>query len=358
MGQANLREALEKSFEVADEEEQEETGGSVEDSEEPLGDSEEEELEDTGEEDVDDDDESDSEGDDEDSGDESVPDDEDEPGDEEPSEDLKAPASWKPAAREHWNSLKPDVKREILRREGDIQKGLQQASQHKKVAEEYYHTIQPYQGIIRAAGATPSQAISTMFDTAMQLTFGNPKQKAQKVREIIENYSVDIETLDMVLADMEVEDVGDPQLLQAIDQRLQPVTQFMNEMRGYQQNQDTQLQTQVQSDLQAFAGSNEFYEDVRDTMADLMEVAAKHNRTMSLQEAYDQACMITPEVKKVLDHRAAKNAVIRPDKETLRRKKRAASSVADEGAVGGNSSGGANSLRGALESAFEDAENR
>lgn len=368
MTQTSLRESLEKSFDVLDGEEQEEAGGSEQDTEESLGDTEEGQGADAPE--SGDAEEGELAGEGPDSVDDDLPDGPAEEGDgapkpvsaeadelrdeEPPQENLKAPVSWKPATREHWAKLPKEVKQEVLRREGDIQKGLQQASQHRKVAEEYYGIVRPYENMIRAAGATPSQAINSMFTTAMTLTMGTPKQKAEMVRDIIENYSVDIETLDQTLAGMEVRDTGDPALLSAIDERLAPVTSFMNQMQGIQQNQDAQLRHNVDTELSQFSQANEFYEDVRETMADLMEIASKHNRTLTLQDAYNQACQLNPEVKKVLAHREARGRAARPDKEEITRKRLAASSVANQGPTGAADAERGKTLRGAIEAAFED----
>ena len=159
--------------------------------------------------------------------------------------------------------------------------------------------------MIRAAGATPSEAINSMFSTAVTLTMGTPKQKAEMIRDIIDNYSVDVQLLDQSLAGMDIPDDQNVSLMNMLREELAPVHQFMGQMQGIQQNQAQNIQQQVNEELTQFADSNEFYEDVRETMADLLEIAGRRNQQMSLQQAYDQACQMTPDIKKVLDHRAA-----------------------------------------------------
>lgn len=251
-------------------------------------------------------------------------------------EEIKAPASWKPAVREHWKGLPKDVKEEVLRREQEISRGLQQASGHRKVAEEYVATVRPYESMIRAAGASPSQAIDAMFQSAHKLTFGNPSQKAQVVKDIIQNYSVDIETLDNVLADIEVPDDVNAGLLRHLDERLAPVTNFMKSMQTQEQTEAQRIQEQVDNELTKFASDlkNEFYEDVREDMADIMELGAKRGRNVTLQEAYNQACQLNPDIKKVVDHRSERLRS-QPSGEELAKKKKAASSVPGESPGGG-----------------------
>ena len=369
----SVQEALEESFEKAEEE----AGGPDENTEESVGDTEEEEItsEDLsvgssdgddssdGEEslaegvDGDDSDDDEEKGDGPDKAEQQVSKTEAEPASEEsPKEDLRAPVSWKPTTREHWAKLPTEVKQEVLKREQDIQKGLQQASQHKKIAEEYVHTLQPYQQMIQGSGATPSQAIDAMFSTASILTFGTPKQKAEKLAEVIENYSVDLEILDQTLAGMEVPDDANAGIMNVLREELAPVKQFMGQFQGATEQQTQQITAQVEQDLQNFAAQNEFYEDVREDMADIMEIAGKRGQTMTLEQAYERACQLVPEVKKVLDHRAARGSAARPNNDEISRKRTAASSVASEGPTGSGGKGSSGSLRDTIADAFDDLE--
>jgi molybdopterin-guanine dinucleotide biosynthesis protein len=102
----------------------------------------------------------------------------------------------------------------------------------------------------------------------------------------------------------------------------------MEQMQGFQQREDTNVTQKASDDLVAFAGDekNEFFEDVRTIMADYLEVAANSRRLMTLQEAYDRACMDVPEIKKILAQRA-EAAKATPSGDELVRKRRAASSV-------------------------------
>jgi len=350
-----MREQLEESFEKAEEE----TGRSEEDTEESIGATEEEEPEESGGDSDVVDESSEREIDDSDEDDEPVAAEADDEGDEEPSDpplekQTKAPVSWKPGVREHWKKLPPDVQQEVLRRESEIQKGLQQASQHRKVADEYLRTIQPYQNLMQSMGATPSQAISTVMGTVAQLSQGNVKQKAEIVASLIKDYGVDIESLDNLLSGQDLSDDPNAPLLSQLDERLRPINEFMGQMQGVEQQQDQQINAKASQDLQQFVGDpkNEFLEDVRETMADYLEVAARNQRTMTLQEAYNRACNDSPEIKKILDQREGAMRQ-QPTGDDIARKRRAASSVS--GNPNGSTAGlEEKSLRDAIASQFED----
>ena len=353
-----LKEQLEESFEI---EEEQETGGSPEDTEEPVGAAKEDGSteQDTS---VDDDTGAEEEP-TEDKDAEPVPDPADEPGDEEPPADdtagqehSKPPVSWKPAVREHWAKLPSDVKAEVMRREGEIQKGLQQASGYRKVAEEYLNTVRPYQGLMQSMGASPSQAITTVMSSVAQLASGTVNQKAEVIASIINDYGVNIEALDTILSGQELPDDPNAPLLQQLDERLAPMNDFMTQMQGYQQTQDTEVNQNAASTLMEFAAdeANEFFEDVRAGMADYLEVAANSQRLMTLQEAYDRACQDSPEIKKVLAQRAAALKAT-PTGDELANKRRAASSVSGSPNAGGKLSEDA-SLGDTIRAQFDDAE--
>ena len=363
-----LKEQLEESFDK-DSEEQEEAGGSEKDTKEPVGAAEEEEeLElsqgkESGDVDID---ETDGKGEDGDKDVKQVSPEGDKPGDEEdsegdkPGEELEAkaynaPVSWKPAVREHWDKLPPEVQEEVTRRETEIQKGLQQASGAKRVAQEYMDVVRPYQHLIQAQNSTPAKSITNLMQTAAQLTMGSPSQKAQVIAEIIGNYAVDVEMLDSLLSGQEVSAEANP-MLDQIDLRLKPINDFMNQFQGYRQQDDHEIVEQANSDLAMFQQEkgHDFYEDVREEMADIMELGAKHGRVVTLQSAYDQACQNNPEVKKVVDHRAAKERAALPSGDELANKRKAASSVAGSSPTGTGVAKENESLRDTIAAGFQD----
>lgn len=77
---------------------------------------------------------------------------------------------------------------------------------------------------------------------------------------------------------------------------------------------------------------------------------------MTLEQAYERACQLVPEVKKVLDHRAARGSAARPNNDEISRKRTAASSVASEGPTGSGGKGSSGSLRDTIADAFDDLE--
>ena len=122
-------------------------------------------------------------------------------------------------------------------------------------------------------------------------------------------------------------------------------------MQQYQQNQQQTYQQQTQSaeqEIAQFGEQHEFFEDVREDMADLIEMAEKRGQSLSLEQAYERACAINPEISKVLDQRRQRDTVV-----NLQNKKTAASSLASESPNNTKPSSGG-SLRDAIAEAFDE----
>lgn len=350
----SMREAMEAAFDGAEnEEEQEETGGPAPEPEESLGAA--ETGEETGEEAVVEDQlgavvEPEGEGA------EPLPIDAAPEGDAQPlGGDPTAPVSWTPAAREHWAGIPPEAQAEIIKREGDIARGLQQASGHKRVADEYYRTVAPFQSFIQAAGSSPSQAITELMTTAAQLTQGTPQKKAQVVQNIIAEYGVDITMLDTLLAGETPPDDPNAPLLTAIDERLAPINDFMGQVQHGRQEQAQEVNQEAATELGAFEQSHsEFYGDLREDMADLMEMATNRGRTMSLEQAYQHAANAHPEIGPILKQRAAAEAG-KLDPVAAAAKRNAASSIRGAANAGGDLQSDPGDMRATMTELWDDA---
>jgi hypothetical protein len=355
-----MRDAMEAAFEEAENEE-EETGGSPENASESLGLAPEGgEGEGEGEGEV-----SGAEGGQEDLGgepaggapaDDGIPVSADAGGDAGLSGDSpQAPVSWKPGIREHWKDIHPEVQDEIARREADHNKTLNDSAGFRKVADEYYRTVAPFQSLIQASNSTPAQAITNLMSTAAQLTQGTPARKAEVIRNIINEYGVDISMLDEVLAGQAPTEDPNAPLLTAIDERLAPITSFMGNVQQQQTTRNEAVGVEAATELATFATAHsEFYEDLRDDMADLLEMAANRGRAMTMEEAYERAAGAHPDIGPILSQRASA-AAGKLDPAAAARKRNASSSIRGTQNSGQQAGGGEATVRGTIEELWDDA---
>lgn len=233
----------------------------------------------------------------------------------------KPPVGWGPDAREGWNSIPKAAQDQITKREREVDDAIRNTSDARKSHAGLQQLTQTYGAVMAAEGAThPLQAFDTLMQTVSQLRMGSPQQKAQTVAELIAHFGVDIGALDNTLVGERAEPSPEQQMGHMIDQRMEPVNQMMGQLAGMQQQRHVTQNQEVGQEVEAFAQKNEFLNDVRNDMADLMDMATQRGQAMDLQEAYDKACQVNPQVQAVIRQR-------------FESKKAAASSVSGQGAA-------------------------
>lgn len=223
----------------------------------------------------------------------------------------KAPVAWRPDVREHWAKLPDAVKAEVTRREIEIQRNLKESAEARQYAESISKAFQPYEAYIKAEGATPLQVIDNLMGTAVRLRTATGPELANLMAGMVQQFGTGrfgnqfIDLLDSALAGVAPKaDPQQAQMQQAIQQQLAPVQQFMQQFQQAQQAQQIEVASRAQSEVEQFLSQAEYGEDVREEMADLMELAARRGQELTLVDAYKQACMINPTVRAALVQRS------------------------------------------------------
>lgn len=270
----------------------------------------------------------------------------------------KAPVSWKPAQRELWAQIPKEAREEIRRRETEIARALNETGVMRKFATDFANVVAPYQHLIQAQHSTPLQAVQNFMQTAAGLMQGNPQQKAEIVAHIMSNYGVDVKILDGVLTK-----TYNPENAQYNAQQngapppwATPIFEWMNRAQQQQQQYEAQQRQQADREIEEMA-SEPFFDDLRDDVADLMEIAAKRGRVLSLRDAYKKAVELDPEisklVKKTQSSQSTQNSVSQAAA-TLARARKAAKTIAGAPRGEGGKSDKPKSRREMLSEAWDD----
>jgi len=263
----------------------------------------------------------------------------------------KAPQAWGATRDALWAKTPAEVRSVIAKREAEIQQGMSQAGRIRQVAEEYHQVIMPFENIIRSMNSTPREAITNVMQTATALIIGTQEQKCAVITEMVQRYGVDLPALDKMLTEAlqkgggKLTHIGGNPAPQPLDPRLQPLFALAERLTAADGQKHQRLTEEATTEINKVA-SEQYYEDVKMDMADIMEISAKHGKVMTIQEAYAKACQIHPEIGKLVAQPTAKPA------NTVARARRAASSV--RGAPGGPSTGGNLSRREQLEAAWNE----
>ena len=222
----------------------------------------------------------------------------------------RAPASWRPEAREHWAQLPENVRAEVARREVEVQRTLQETAEARKTAEAVMKTIAPYEVFIKAENSNPLQAIDNLMSTAARLRTGTAPELATLVAGIVQQFGVGrfgnafIDQLDSALAGQTPK--VDPQqaaLDQVLNQRLAPMQSMLQQFQQAQAAQQQRAAENAQNEVAQFLNQAEFGEDVREDMADLLEAAQRRGQSLTLVDAYKKACMMNDSVRSVVAQR-------------------------------------------------------
>jgi hypothetical protein len=180
------------------------------------------------------------------------------------------------------------VQREVARREGEMARYVNEMSSARNIAERFTQTIQPFLGTIQAEGVDPLTAVRNLMQVTQTLRSGTQYEKASTLAQIVRVYGVDIASLDAALvgqAPPQGSQQQAPDVNAAVQQALAPLYQ------AAQQRQNQLMQSaegEARSELETFAAdpANEFFQDLRQEMADIIELGEKRGRDISIPEAY------------------------------------------------------------------------
>lgn len=257
----------------------------------------------------------------------------------------KPPQSLSPEARERWKDTPPEVQAEFARMDQRIEGMAQKYGQSYQRMQNMDKSLAPYSQYLQMNGG-PGQTIQSLLQTGSLLQMGTPQQKAAMTAQLIKQFGVDIGQLDsMLVGEMpSQENQQQTQMEQMLNQKLQPLQQQLQTYQQREQFEQQQSQQQIQQELQQFQQTHEFYNDLRQDMADLMDLAANRNRQMSYEEAYNIAASNHPTISKIISSRGSQEAV--------NKKRSAAVSIA--GSPGGDTQAASgNSITSALNDAWD-----
>lgn len=215
------------------------------------------------------------------------------------------PSSWKKDYEEHWGNIDPQVQEYILQREADFAKGVSTYKSQWDMAAPIMEAIGQFAPMLQQNNADPAQWIQNLGNAHQTLVYGSPDQKLQMFAQLANDYGINLGALTG-------EQGYDPQF----STLAQELGQIKNQWQQFQQMQERQEQQVLQSEIQEFKQDKPYFEDVRETMARLLQSEVAND----LQDAYDKAVRLhdgvfqqvqAEQVKKAEADRQAKIAASR-----------------------------------------------
>ena len=225
-------------------------------------------------------------------------------------ESIQPPSSWRANVREQFAALPAEVQEEVLRRESDFHKGIEQYRTDADYGRNLKSVFAPYQQDFASLGVNETQAVSSLLQTERTLRLGTPEQKLAIFQSMASSYGVPVEAL--------VSDDGDVRQTAMLNAQLTSrLNQLEQQLHGFTTAQQSQVQAQATDSITKFASdpANKWFSDVREDMGRLLEggIAA------DLQDAYDKACNMRPDIRAAIAAQQQREADEKRQKEAQQR---------------------------------------
>lgn len=208
---------------------------------------------------------------------------------------LRPPTSWSPTAKVAFEKLPPEVQQAVAKREEEVNNGFAKFQEYKPV--------ERYMEMAKQSGTTLDKALENYVGIENRL-----RQDFQGgITEICQRQGIHPVALANAIlarhgASPQQDGAGETQAHQqapsqdpAVFQKLTALEQRLSQQEAQREHE---INTQVQTELQRFASDpkHPFYENVKADMGFLIN----SGKAGDLQDAYDKACRMNPEIYDLL----------------------------------------------------------
>lgn len=218
----------------------------------------------------------------------------------------RAPQAWKGEVREKWNELPLNIRQEIVRRERAFDSAMRESAGARDFAVKFQQLIEPHKNQFPSGNVI--QGIKSLLDADKVLSSNDPKVRARALAELVTSYNVDINALDEALAANPLATAKDNPIVAAVrselDRRLPRNPPPQQVVPQQQPANDAALEAELTSMAQD-TKNYEFFFDVIDDMADLMELSARRGVALTPQQAYTRAVNSNPDIASIVREREA-----------------------------------------------------
>lgn len=226
----------------------------------------------------------------------------------------KPPQSWRPAQKAKWGALDPEVRQEVVRREREMTRTLSDTAQARQLATAFNATVQPFAARIQSMNAHPMAAVHELLKADHILSTAPKAKRAEFMAQLISDYDVDVVELDRALSGKPQANPVANEVERMVQERLAPFQNFMASQQQQEQHRQQAQYTTVAQQMEAMEADPKFphFSEVRGDMADVIEIQAKKGVYLTLDQAYNRAVAMNPDVSQKVgqqsDTDAKKNA--------------------------------------------------
>lgn len=209
---------------------------------------------------------------------------------------ITPPAGWSATAKAKFASLEPDIQAEILKREGDIERGKAQWQSGAERLNRLDQVLSPLQERLRVNGVDEATFVG-------QLVAANNMLDQDPINAMLELGRLKGVNWGQLVARLQGQPMQPPQgqgaplppQFSALGQQVQQLTQWAQQR---EQLERQSVLSSHQSEIDRFRAdpANVYFENVRGAMSNLIRAG----QATTLKDAYDQACWANPEIRGLL----------------------------------------------------------
>jgi len=192
-----------------------------------------------------------------------------------------APATWRSEAKATWATLPPLVQDEILKREGDIFKGIEEYKADANIGRGFKDVLRPYMGVLQQHGIDPIRQVDVLLRAHIALSTAPLEGRVRMFQQLATEYGVD------------ASDIDDLRQVDPTTSRLQEkLNALESKMLEKEQSEFGVKQATLRNELESFASDpkNPYFEEVAGDIAALLRSKVATN----LPDAYSKAVWANP----------------------------------------------------------------
>jgi len=189
-------------------------------------------------------------------------------------------AAWKKPAQEALSQLPPETQQYIVEREQQFHKGIQQYKEDAQKGRSLGNALAPHMEYLNQLQVAPEVAVSKLIETERKLRTSDPQTKAKEFVRLAHDYGIDLNSLTSVPFDPYHHNLE------------QQLAQQQQQLAQLSQSRQMAEEAQLGQTIEQFAQSHEHFDEVRETMADLLDKGF----ATDLNDAYAKAVRLNDDV--------------------------------------------------------------
>ena len=202
------------------------------------------------------------------------------------------PSTWK---KDHWAAFdklaaeNPQLAEYINQRESEYARGVSTYKAEADRAREVQQAIEPFAGELQQVGVSAAQWIQNATMVQRALWRGSPQQKIQVLSQLARDAQIPLQALSpqpQVGPDgQQIPQAPVEQFMQFVNPLHDELRQVRGEVNAWKSQQEQQKQAEIQSQIQRFASEHPEFEQVRETMAGLLQSGLAQDLDSALKAA-------------------------------------------------------------------------